>query len=153
MEMQDKFKFTNLMVGIGEFYDKEIPQPQVDFYWQMLKKFELKDVRQAFSAHIHCPDDGQYFPKLSELLGFITLDDDIEAEQAWDIVEGVFRRQAFYESFFLTDPITQIVLQEMGESIKLRAAVLRESNAYAYEFKNRYRKLRNHFQKKVGSSE
>ena len=151
--MQDKSIFTNLMVSIGAFYGKAISPSRIDCYWQMFKKFEVKHLKQPFNPHILDSDDGQYFEKLSDLLRFIAWDPDTKAEQAWRVVECLFRSQACYESFVLSNPITSLVLEEMGESVKDCAAVLKEINFYAFEFKKLHRNLQDHFQKKFERSE
>jgi hypothetical protein len=139
MKTQDKPRFVNLMAGMGELYGKVIFEYQIDFYWDTLKNFELKDVRQAFQSHIHNPNIEQYFPNLRELLRFIAGDHHTtKAEDAWLIVEGVYRRQACYESLALTDPITKIVLDDMGGWMQPRAAILEEMYFYEMEFTSLY---------------
>ena len=139
MKIQDKPRFVNLVAGMGELYGKEIFEYQIDFYWDALKNFELKDIRQAFQSHIHDPNGEQYFPNLRELLRFIVGDHHkSKAEQAWLIVEEVFRRQARYESLVLSDPITKIVLDDMGGWMQPRAVILEEMYFYEMEFKSLY---------------
>ncbi len=150
MQTQDKTKFTNLLVGMKELYGEVILESQIDFYWEVFKNFELKDLRQAFKWHIQNLGDGNHFPKLRTLLQFI--EHNIKAGQAWLIVQGAFRKVANYERFILTDPIIQHVLEEMGGLVKPRAAVLKEIHFYASEFQDRYRKLLDNFQNKVESS-
>lgn len=153
MQMQDKSKFTSLMAGMGELYGKVILGSQVDFYWDTLQNFEMKDIRQAFKSHIHNSIDGQYFPTLRELLQFIAGDHTSKVEQAWLIVEDAFHQIACYESFVLTDPITQSVLAEMGGWLKPRSALLKDMYFYAIEFKELYREFLENAQNKVEDSE
>jgi hypothetical protein len=138
MQIQDKSKFTNLMVGMGELYEQKILDSQVNFYWDALTDFELEDVRRAFKLHFNNSSDRQYFPKLPDILRFIAEDTSTRAEQAWNIVESVFRKSAHYEGLILTDPITLLALKEMGGWVELRASVLEEIHVYATEFKKNY---------------
>ena len=123
MQIQDKPKFTSLMVGMKELYGQVILESQIDFYWEVFKNFELKDLRQAFKWHIHNLRSRDHFPSLRTLLQF--MDHDIKAGQALLIVQGTFHKVARFERFILTDPIIQHVLEEMGGLVKPRAAVLK----------------------------
>jgi len=151
MQMQDKTKFTNLMVGMKELYGEVILESQIEFYWEVFRNVELKELRQAFKCHIHNRGDGDSFPSLRTLLQFI--DHNIKAGQAWLIAQSAFHKVAHYERFILTDPIIQHVLEEMGGLVKPRAAVLKEIHFYATEFKDRYRKFLDTFQNKTENSE
>jgi hypothetical protein len=98
MQTQDKTKFTNLLVGMKELYGEVILESQIDFYWEVFKNFELKDLRQAFKWHIQNLGDGDHFPKLRTLLQFI--EHNIKAGQAWLIAQGAFRKVARYETIY-----------------------------------------------------
>ncbi len=145
MQMQDKPKFTSLMVGMKELYGQVILESQIDFYWEVFKNFELQDLRKAFKRHIRNPSNRDHFPSLRTLLQF--MDHEIKAGQAWLIVQGTFHKVARYERF-----IFQHVLEEMRGLVKPRAVVLKEIHFYATEFKDRYRKLLDNFQNKAEDS-
>lgn len=147
--MQDKSRFTSLMAGIGEFYDQTIPQFEIDFYWVVLKSFELKDVQKAFKLHIYNRDANDHFPSLPELLRFIAGDHQTKAEQAWLVVEGAFRKEARFEGLLFTDPMTQRVLEEMDGWMTPRAFLLPDIHHYESEFKKLYLHFLDNSQNKV----
>lgn len=149
--MQDKSRFTKMMTAVAESCNKAISEAQIDFYWDMLKSFDLKDIWQAFKSHICIHDDKGHFPSLQELLElleFVTRDPKTKAEQAWIIVESVFRKAIRFEDSVLTDPITRIVLDDMGGWMDSRV-MLHDVDHHEIAFKNLYLNFLNNLQKGV----
>jgi hypothetical protein len=51
------------MIGLGDYYSREISVGVIDIYWQGLQNYDLKAVQKAFQAHIANPDNGQFMPQ------------------------------------------------------------------------------------------
>jgi hypothetical protein len=138
MKNSDVSKFAALLTGIGELYSKMISELLMDIYWQVLKPFELQDVLQAFQAHIHNPDGGQFFPKPADIVRFIEGSGETRALQAWAIVEKAIKYIGAYQSVIFDDPLIHAVLEDMGGWIKLCGTHLDEMPFRANEFQKRY---------------
>ncbi len=123
---------------IGELYGKAISEILTDLYWQSLKGFEWQDVKQAFEAHIHNPDTGQYFPKPADLVRFIEGSGETKALQAWAKVEKAITHVGAYQSIIFDDPLIHAVLEDLGGWIKLCATPTKELPFRANEFQKRY---------------
>ena len=119
MQNHNLIEFTATLIKIGELYGKAISEILTDLYWQSLKGFEWQDVKQAFEAHIHNPDNGQYFPKPADLVRFIEGSGETKALQAWAKVEKAVTHVGAYQSIIFDDPLIHAVLEDLGGWIKL----------------------------------
>ncbi len=87
--MDDKGKFTQTMVAMGELYDKELSPVLVNLYWTALKEFSDDDVSHAFEVAMMTL---KWFPKPSELREIITGNASEQAHCAWaDVIKGLER--------------------------------------------------------------
>ena len=85
--MDDKGKFTETMVAMGELYDKELSPVLVNLYWTALKEFADDDVIRAFEVAMM---NLKWFPKPSELREIITGNSSELAHQAWaDVIKAI----------------------------------------------------------------
>ena len=138
MQNHDLIEFTATLVNIGELYSKAISEMLTDLYWQSLKGFEWQDIKQAFKAHIHNPDSGQYFPKPADLVRFIEGSGETKALLAWAKVSKAIVQIGAYQSIVFDDPLIHIVLEDLGGWIKLCATPTKEIPFRASEFQKRY---------------
>lgn len=69
MEDQDKHAFSELMVGVGEIYSKEITRPLRAMYFEILKRFTIDQVTTAVMGHVSGTDKGaSFFPKPGDII-------------------------------------------------------------------------------------
>ena len=64
MELLDKEEFMKLMRRLVIVYEKEITGQIVDIYFDILKKYEIKEVTRAVNTHM---ETSKYFPKPAEI--------------------------------------------------------------------------------------
>ena len=87
--MDDKGKFANTMVAMGELYDKELSPVLVNMYWTSLREFSDDDVSHAFHVAMMTL---KWFPKPSELREIITGNGSEQAHCAWaDVIKAIER--------------------------------------------------------------
>lgn len=68
MQDQDKPRFKNVMIGLGEVYDKSIKPVIMDIYWQDFEGYSIEQFEKAVSDHRKDPDQGMFFPKTAHLI-------------------------------------------------------------------------------------
>lgn len=138
MQTQDIQKFTMLMAGIGELYGKTISSHLIDIYWQVLRKYELDDVQNAFQGHVKNPDCGQFFPKPADIIRFIEGNGESKALLAWAKTEKAVIQVGRYQSVVFDDPLIHAVIEDMGGWVKLCAMKSDQLPFVANEFQKRY---------------
>jgi hypothetical protein len=138
MQGNDLPTFSALLTGIGELYGKGFSKFLVEIYWQALKPYDFQDIRQAFQAHIHNPDVGQFFPKPADIVRAIEGSGETRALQAWSLVEKAIKHIGVYQSIVFDDPLIHAVIEEMGGWIALCAMQIDELPFKAREFQKRY---------------
>lgn len=140
MTPQDYAEFSKLITSIAELYGQKAPSEFViSIWWQAMKDFDIKTVRQALSAHVMNPDNGQFMPKPADvvrLLGGTTQD---RALVAWSRVAEAVRRVGNWESVVFDDHIIHAVIYEMGGWVALGSKTDKEWDFVKNEFVSRYR--------------
>lgn len=139
MDLDDLTKFSTVLNGMGELYGKTISELLMDIYWQVLKRFELPTVLQAFEFHINHPDKGQYFPRPSDIVRFIEGSEEDRALQAWTTVVKAITQVGVYRTVVFDDPLIHAVIEDMGGWVKLCEVRFDELSFRAQEFQKRYK--------------
>lgn len=138
MQAQDVPKFTMIMAGIGELYGKTISSQLIDIYWQVLRKYELIDVQNAFQSHVKNPDCGQFFPKPADIIRFIEGNGESKALLAWAKAERTMIKIGRYQSVVFDDPLIHSVIEDMGGWVKFCSMKTEQMPFVANEFQKRY---------------
>lgn len=142
MTKTDKPAFAQMMVALGEYYNREISEGLIGMYWQGLEHYDLAAIREALNRHMQNPDSGQFMPKIadiSKMLGGSTQD---AALRAWAKVDKAMRRIGTYADVVFDDAIIHRVLHDMGGWIALGTRTEDDWPFVAKEFENRYRGYR-----------
>ena len=50
MKANEKQLFAQVLMGIGEIYDKDITNNLVNFYWQALQHYELEKIKKRYNS-------------------------------------------------------------------------------------------------------
>lgn len=65
-------EFGQMFDGLSEYYQKDkLSKMALRLYWEPLKRYEFSQITAAITAHTLNPDGGQYYPKVSDLIGYI----------------------------------------------------------------------------------
>jgi len=133
-------EFCKMIYSLAELYGQKKPSDFViALWWNALKNFDISVVRQALSAHVTNPDNGQFMPKPADvvrLLGGTTQD---RALVAWSRVAEAVRRVGNWESVVFDDHIIHAVIYEMGGWVALGSKTDKEWDFVKNEFVTRYR--------------
>lgn len=139
MKNSDKRAFAQALIATGEVYDKEITQAKADIYFIDMTEFTVEQVIQAMAAHRRDPDRGRFFPKPADLIAKIEGEVHGQALSAWPEVE---RLAANSSEAISQNPITEIVVREMGGWQRFGRAEYREYPFLQREFVERYETYR-----------
>ena len=114
MTDDQKNDFAELMIGLGEVYDKEISKAILAIYWEALRSYELDDIKKAVN-NIVSTNKYATFPKPAHFIDFINPADALESRVALaveDLSDQLCRGD--WESFQFKDPVINIVVDRFG---------------------------------------
>lgn len=138
----DKKEFAQFMTGMFSVYGKEVSPMILRIWFEALKVYDLKSVKDAMARHLLNPDNGQFLPKPADvvkLIGGTTTD---SALQAWALVDTSVRSVGTYQSVKFADPLIHKVIQDMGGWVRMGEKTEDEWPFIAKEFQTRYRGLK-----------
>jgi hypothetical protein len=135
MEPSDKKQFAEALIATGELYDKDISVALAEIFFIDLKEYSINQVIDALGEHRKDPKRGQFFPKPADLIDKLTIDTHALALAAWPEVERLAANSAAAVS---DDPVTEVVVSEMGGWSRFGKAQYREYPFLQREFIERY---------------
>jgi hypothetical protein len=139
---EDKKEFAQFMGGMFAVYNKEVSPMLLRIWFEALRQYDLKAVKDALARHLLNPDNGQFLPKPADvvkLIGGTTIDTALEA---WSAVDNAVRTVGTYRSVAFADPIIHKVIQDMGGWVALGNKKEDEWAFVAKEFQTRYRGIK-----------
>lgn len=138
MKPTDITAFASIMMGLGEFYGKNLSKTMIHLYWQALEAYSLSEVKTALKAHICHPDTGCFLPKPADFIRHLEGNTQSQALQAWTCVERAIREIGSYQSVAFDDSFIHAVIEDMGGWVKLCTITLKELPFCSLEFQKRY---------------
>ena len=126
---QDKQSFKELMVGVGELYNKEITKPLMRIYFQALANHSLADVERGLSAHTMDAKHGSFFPKPADIVRHLQTGDlsaENKAVLAWAQVVREMRVNGSYGSLKLDDKQAVAAVKSIGSWQQLCSSTEKE---------------------------
>lgn len=142
MQVQDMEKFSQILSWVFAYYEKELTDLTLDMYWNGLKDYSIEEVQAAFNAHLQHPEDGKWWPKVSDVIKNCKGSTQDNALRAWSEVETAIRRVGGYQDVVFHDPLIHQIIHKMGGWISLCDIPDEKSLVFkANEFKNAYRAL------------
>ena len=139
MQQRDFDEFCEILDATAEQYGKLLSANLKVLYWQGLVEYDLPAVRQALGLHMKNPDNGQFMPKIADIIRMMEGTTTDSALIAWAKVDKAVRQVGTQMSVAFDDPIIHKVLHEMGGWMSLGTKSLDEWPFVAKEFENRYR--------------
>lgn len=108
-----KADFVNLMMSMGEVFDKQVTEAQLDIYYEIFKDFSFEQIKKAFYS---CLRTHRYntLPKPADILSFLEGTQDDRALMAWLEVKEAVIKAGYYQTVEFRDPIISHCLEELG---------------------------------------
>lgn len=142
MQIQDMEKFSQILNWVFAYYEKELTDLTFEMYWNGLKEYSIEEVQTAFNAHLQHPEDGKWWPKVSDVIKHCKGGTEDNALRAWNDVETAIRKVGGYQDVIFHDPLIHHVIHQMGGWIALCDISDEKSLTFkANEFKKAYRSL------------
>ena len=139
---EDKKEFAQFMGGMFAVYGKEVSTMILRIWFEALRSYDLKAVKDAMARHLLNPDNGQFLPKPADVVKLIGGTNIDTAMQAWTLVDTSVRSIGTYQSVKFADPLIHKVIQDMGGWVRFGEKSEDEWPFIAKEFQTRYRGLK-----------
>jgi hypothetical protein len=139
MKIENYREFVQMLTVVFDNFEKELSPSKTDFWWQLMQRYDIEALRDAFNRHCVNPDNGQWIPKPADIVKLIdggTLD---AALLAWSKVDRAVRSTGPYPSVTFDDPIIHAVISDMGGWIRINEATDDGWPFIGKEFQSRYR--------------
>lgn len=138
----EKREFLNSMGVLKNLFAREsLDNATVEVYWQILKSYEIQDIKLAINRYVRNPDCGQFFPKPADIIREIEGSLKEIASLAWQkVVEGIREEEGKYSNIFVVydDPVIHLVLNKMGGHARLAQCNTSDFIFLSHEFKKIY---------------
>lgn len=138
MDDSNRREFGEMLENTFEIFDKQISKAKLEIYFDVLRRFELSDVKTAITAHLNNPESGRFVPKPADIILHIDGGTQTRALNAWTKVERAIRCVGHYPSVVFDDSLIHAVVADMGGWCKINAVSNKELPFLAKEFQNRY---------------
>ena len=139
MTEKDFDEFENVISGVGDLYGKKMSEWGLSIWWESLRNYDLKAIRDALSKHVRNPDSGQFMPKPADVIKMLHGSTVDSALVAWAKVDRAVREVGAYQDVVFDDPVIHRVIEDMGGWIAFGSKTETEWPFTAREFENRYR--------------
>src|SRR3990167_2852773 len=111
--MLDKIKFAQIMLMLGEIYDKQITEVVADMYYEILRDFEYGGVADAVKKVI-ASHKYSTLPKPAQILEYLEGTHDDKALTAWYQVMEAVKKGGYHASIEFADPLISYIVNELG---------------------------------------
>lgn len=138
MTEQDKKRFFELLRGLAIYYKTEVAPPVVEIYWRSLSKFDFEAIADAASRHATDPDQGQFMPKVADLVRLLEGSKVDQSGVAWTKVREAISSVGAYQDVVFDDAYAMATIQDMGGWIKLCHSRAEELPFIEQDFRKRY---------------
>lgn len=142
MHDNEKRQFAELLSAAMAYYSKEVSTFMLSIFWDSLSRFTFEDVSRAFTLHAQNPDNGQWAPKVADIVKMIEGSTQTQGMQAWAKVAAAIASVGKMRSVAFDDPLVHVVIGEMGGWYALCSSMAEEMPFKAREFEKRYQGYR-----------
>jgi len=135
---EDKPNFVSLMSNIAELYKDKLSVARLEIYWRCLQHYSIETLRKALDAHVLNPDQGQFMPKPADIVRLLEGGNITKALQAFNKVKRAVEQVGSYSSIVFDDPITHVVIEQMGGWMQLCKLYDKEFSFKSLDFQKLY---------------
>lgn len=139
MQQPDRKRFAMQMAALGEYYGAALSAGLIEMYWQGLQSYSIDDFERAVAQHMRNPENGQFRPKISDLVKLIEGSTTERAAVAWSKVRHAVRSVGPYQTLVFDDPLIHVCIENMGGFGLLCNVETDEMPFRQQEFEKQYR--------------
>jgi hypothetical protein len=93
MNQQDRQRFAELVLGLGETYGEPVSDARMEIYWRALEDLSFAAVQRAANVHART---SKFFPRPAELREAVEGPIEDQAELGWAAVQSIVRRYGYW---------------------------------------------------------
>ena len=109
--------FTQVIKSLEISFNKKMTVEEIEIYWEMLKGYEDKDIK---NATIKCIKELTFFPRIADIIRPIEGDTKEEAELAWLYLKEKIGDDGYYNSVsFPKYPAVGAVVEALGGWLRI----------------------------------
>lgn len=142
MHDTDKGRFADLLTDVMAYYGKDATEFMLNIFWDSLRRFDIEDVSRAFTVHAQNPDNGQFAPKVADIMRMIEGSTQTQGMLAWSKVQRAIQSVGRMRSVVFDDPIIHVVITDMGGWYSLCSCNEDDLPFKARDFEKRYQGYR-----------
>lgn len=132
----NKKLFLKSLNSLESAFGEELSEDRAKIYWDMLKNYSDKDIKQAT---VRCIKELKYFPKISEIIEAIEGSPADEAELAYLEFKRILDNEGSYMSVsFPKYPAVSEVIEALGGWIRISDTLIDDEKWLKIEFKKLY---------------
>ncbi len=139
MRESEKGKFLEIFSAVCLAHGKEITKPLIELYWRILCEYNFSDVSDAFERNLKNTENGQFFPKPSDIIREIEGDEDLKAVEAWDKAVKAISQYGSYRTVVFDDPCIHAAIDRLGGWQKFCMHTEKERPFIEKEFSRSYK--------------
>lgn len=110
----DKLRFGKALMALAEYYGKELSDGVIQLYWQGLQQYSIDDIESAIGRHLQNPDNGQWMPKIADVVRMIEGTTQSSAAISWAKVMRAVGSVGQYQSIVFDDPVIHLAIGDIG---------------------------------------
>lgn len=114
MTHNDREAFVRLLADAMAFYRQDVSTFAVSVWWAACERFDLAQVRRAFTAHAMNADSGQFAPKPADLIRVLEGTSTDRAAVAWGKALDAAGRVGAYTDVVFDDAAIHAAVEDLG---------------------------------------
>jgi hypothetical protein len=139
MKPNEQAAFTQLMTDALAYYRQPVSEFTLTVWWLAMQPYTIEQVRKAISAHVMNPENGQFAPKVADVVKVLSGTSTDRAALAWGKVHEAMSAVGAYTDVVFDDPAIHAVVQDMGGWPKCCRAELKELGYLQHRFTEGYK--------------
>lgn len=139
MNNNEKKQFSELLQSVMDYYKQDLSPFVAGIFWDALKGFDYEQVAKALTSHAMNPDNGQYAPKVADIVRVLSGTTTDKARVAWGKVFAAMSAIGAYSDIVFDDGLIHLVVGDMGGWVKLCQTELDKISYTQHTFCETYR--------------
>jgi len=139
MNSNEKQDFYKLVSSVMDYYKQDVSPFSLNLFWEALKGFEFEQVSAALTKHAMNPDNGQFAPKIADIVKQLSGTTTDKAKIAWGKVYAATEQIGAYQDVCFDDGIIHLVIEDMGGWVKICRTEQKDLGYVQHQFCEAYR--------------
>jgi hypothetical protein len=139
MKIEEKAEFLTLVSSVMDYYRQDVSPFTLNLFWEALKGFEFEQVSTALNRHAMNPDNGQFAPKIADIVKQLSGTTTDKAKIAWGKAYSAMEQVGAYQDVCFDDGIIHLVIEDMGGWVKICRTETKDLGYVQHQFCESYR--------------